>query len=366
MIKHHPAIAALGVAAAVAAGCGQEEIAAPKLPQALSQQELIEAAGPAVVAIRVKGRGWEGVGTGVRISAREVLTVAHIPDGAQQIEVRVDDGEKIAARVKGMSMCGEQALLELTETPDDDFTIVPLAQTSNVEAGSDALLLSYQSNVEKFGRQSLTTTKLIVSNTDVGRADMGDSFPRLRDLLGVDGNVRAGASGAAPFDGFGNALGLITIGSTGEAYAVRVEEVRDMLPELRDGYRLDDLGATFTALSEADVPAMFAADPSWRDAYWGDFALRYLRRNFGVRDGLVIDAVADGGPAAKAKPGGIWAGDLLTEVNGVSIKSVHDLCGVLRSVGPGDEITLRGHFLTSTDEITYLAEPWKTTTRTRR
>ena len=365
MRKHHPAVAVLAMAAAVATGCGQEEIAAPKLPRALSQQELIETAGPAVVAIRVKGKGWEGSGTGVRISADEVLTVAHVADGAQQIEVRLHDGTKIPARIKGMSMCGEQALLELTESTSN-FTILPLAQSSEVEAGSDALLLSYQSNAEKFFRQSLTTTPLIVSNTDVRRADMGESFPRLRDLLGVDGNVKSGASGAAPFDAFGNALGLITLGSTGEAYALRVEDVRRMLPRLREGYRLDDLSATFTALSEADLPAMFAADPSWNDPYWGDFALRYLRRHYGVRHGLVVDAVADGGPASKAKPGGVFAGDLLTEVNGVELKSVHDLCGVLRSVGPGEEITLRGFFLTSTDELEYLAEPWKVKTHTRR
>ena len=365
MRKHHPAIAVLGLAAAVAIGCGQEEIAAPRLPRALTQQELIETAGPAVVAIRVKGRGWEGSGTGVRISQDEIATAAHVVDGAQQISVRLGDGTRLAARVKGMSVCSDQALLELTETTED-FTTLPLAQSSDVEAGSEALLLSYQSNAEKFAHQSRTTTPLIVSNTDVTRANMGPSSPQLRNLLAVDGNVQPAASGAFPIDGFGNAFGMISLGSTGEAYAIRVEDVRRMLPRLRDGYRLDDLGATFTALSETDVPAMFAADPDWGDGFWGDFALRYLRRHYGVRHGLVVDAVADGGPAAKAKRGGIWAGDLLTEVNGVAIKSVHDLCGALQSVGTGEEITLRGYFLTSTDEIKYLAEPWETTTRTRR
>lgn len=54
---------------------------------------------------------------------------------------------------------------------------------------------------------------------------------------------------------------------------------------------------------------------------------------FGAKEGVLVTAVTDQSPAARA---GLKAGDVLTSINGMSVRSRGDLVRALRDVGEGD------------------------------
>jgi len=58
---------------------------------------------------------------------------------------------------------------------------------------------------------------------------------------------------------------------------------------------------------------------------------------FGAKDGVLVTSVADGSPASRA---GLKAGDVITAINGQSVRSREDLLRGLREAPDSDEVTI--------------------------
>ena len=358
-------VAAAAVAALVAAGCARTPQPPPRLPAALSDQQLVERARTAVVAVLTRGPGGATTGTGFVVDAQRglVLTAAHVTQDAGNIKVRLADRTTRPARKIGEQKCGDISLLQIVGDVRG-LTMLPLATGGRPAPETRGTLLHYGTNIEGFGRQSMSTSRLTLSNPLVEHPELPSGLPPVAPLLQWQGVVPRGASGGAILDRHGLVLGMAVLGEREEsqAYALRVEELRAALPALRRGVRQDLLGLSGLSVRDVDLGAVFAQDPDYSrlgGRALGGAVAAILRRN-GVTGFYVTSA---GGAAEDA---GVGYGDLVTHVNGTRVRSMRGLCGVLDSTTPGERVTVRGMRINSGTTIRDLFRPFRETLTTRR
>jgi S1-C subfamily serine protease len=148
----------------------------------------------------------------------------------------------------------------------------------------------------------------------------------------TDAAINPGNSGGPLLDGAGRVIGVLAQsepGTTGIAYAVPVDTLRRVMPELRRTGRVEraHLGVATVEL-EPD-----------------------LARTLGlrIREGLVVSEVTDGGPADDAgvrearsiDRGAPRGGDVLLAIDGRPLAESTDLPAALERLNPGEEVELR-------------------------
>jgi S1-C subfamily serine protease len=365
MRASRPVVAAAAVAALAVGGCSSAPQAPPRLPAALTDQQLVDRARTGVVAVLARGPGGATTGTGFVVDAQRglVLTAAHVTQDAGNIKVRLADRTTRPARKIGEQKCGDISLLQVVGDVRG-LTMLPLGPGGRPAPETRGTLLHYGANIEGFGRQSMSTSRLTLSNPLVEHPELPSSMPPVAPLLQWQGVVPRGASGGAILDRHGRVVGMAVLGEREEsqAYSLRVEELRAALPALRRGARQDLLGLSGLSIRDMDLGEVFAQDPDYSrlgGRGLGAAVAAVLRKN-GVTGFYVTSA---GGAAENA---GVGYGDLVTHVNGTRVRSMRGLCGVLDSTTPGERITVRGMRINSGTTIRDLFRPFRVTLRTRR
>lgn len=359
MTKFSTAVTAFaGAAALVVAGCGQEKRPAPKIPSPPTQQQLIDTASNGVVAIKARTENGVSIGTGWVVGPREIITSDHVVRGAKNMKVRFKDGTVVPARIDGESVCNDRARLVLTEDVPKT-TILPMADGSLLEPGSQLTLLHYgTSAVKRFGTEQMSVSPLTVSNPRVVNADLGLSFPRITDLVQLQGVVPAGASGGPVLTPSGEMAGMVFGGDNDQpqAYAISVAQIRQALSELRAGSRKDSIGVDLVSIREINLQSLFRHHPIYRSSVGREIE-RHLQR-FGLH-GMFVASVEENSPSA----GKLIFGDMITRVNGVRIRSMRGFCGIAQSASPGEKLTIHGITIYSAGRLTL--REWKVRVRLR-
>jgi serine protease Do len=268
------------------------------------QQAVVDAAervGPAVVGI---GRGW-GRGSGVVVAPGQVLTVAHVLRG-DEVAVTLA-GEVVEGRVLGADADRNVALLAV-----DTGEIEPVAWADEAPSpGAPVLALANP------GGRGLRTTFGLVSST--GRGFRGPRGRRVDGTIEHTAPLPRGSSGGPLVDVDGRLLGLNAVRRDGGFILALPADsaLRRRVDELARG----EVG---------DRPRLGVALAPPRVA-------RRLRSAVGLteRDGLLVRAVVDGSPAARA---GLERGDLLVGAGDRDLASMDDLFDALD--GAGDELAV--------------------------
>jgi 2-alkenal reductase len=252
---------------------------------------------------------WDAVG--------HVVTNAHVVEGATRVRVRLDSGEAVDARVVGLAPDQDLAVIRLQETRER-LRPIPIGTSSDLKIGQMAYAIG-----NPFGlNRSLTAG--IVSALD-RRLPTAPN----REITGViqtDAPINPGNSGGPLLDSAGRLIGVNTaiLSGTGAfagvGFAVPVDTVNRIVPQLiRDG-RVPRPGIGIIA-----APDEVAA-------------------RAGVV-GVVIAAVQPGSPAAAAGLVGIdrstnGVGDVITQVEGRSIRTITELTSALEKLGVGKKASL--------------------------
>ncbi|HUR32449.1 MAG TPA: PDZ domain-containing protein, partial [Vicinamibacterales bacterium] len=148
---------------------------------------------------------------------------------------------------------------------------------------------------------------------------------RTNEMIQTDAAINPGNSGGPLLNLRGEVIGINTMiftngraeGNIGIGFAVPINTVRDLLPQLMQGKVIRGrIGLQMTA-----VP---------RDSYQ-EFGLK-------SRAGAVVSSVAPGGPAEK---GGVKPGDVIIEYNGKAIQNTTDLQKLVASTKPGSAAALK-------------------------
>ena len=249
----------------------------------------------------------EGLGSGVVIDASGlILTNAHVIEAAKAIHVRTPDGEDGDAIVVGTDPEMDLALLRATSLAG--LRPVPLGDSDRLNVGDWVVAIG-----SPFGLHH-TVTAGIVSAKARGIDHSGLEY------LQTDAAINPGNSGGALLDLNGALVGITTIilapggQNIGLNFAIPINAVKEVLPQLRTGTVTHGwIGIKTVTLSRSGARAI------------------------GIDAGVVVIAVADDSPAARA---GIRAGDVLLGMASPSPVAAEDVQRRIRDMAPGTSVAL--------------------------
>jgi serine protease Do len=259
-------------------------------------------------------------GTGF-IIAKEGLILTNNPvvEGADKVEVSLygeDEDVRYKARVVGRDPLTDSALIELTEKPDHMLPEVKFGDSTQMEPGDWVMAIGNPFNL------SHTVSVGVISAL---KRPFPVSTGRSLDMLQTDAAINPGNSGGPLLNIRGEVIGMNTAiysdsrqsGNIGIGFAVPINTVRSLLPQLRAG-----------KITRGMIGVQVQAVP--RDAL----------EEFGLRDrrGALVVTVGANGPAAKA---GVTPGDIITEVNGKAVKTRDDLVQEVMNLKPGTTVPLK-------------------------
>ena len=247
-----------------------------------------------------------GLGSGVIVSANGyILTNNHVIDGADEIEVILNDGRHSHARVIGADPDSDLAVLriELEKLP-----VIVMGNSDVLQVGDPVLAIGNPFGVGQ------TVTSGIVSA--LGRNQLG--LNTFENFIQTDAAINPGNSGGALVDTGGNLLGINTAiysrsgGNMGIGFAIPVATAQQVLESIvKDG----QVTRGWIGVEPSDLSPELA-------------------ETFGVKsdDGVIITGVLQGGPAAQA---GMRPGDVITQVSGQAVHNVAELLTRVAALKPG-------------------------------
>ena len=255
----------------------------------------------------VPGTVQEGLGSGVIIDASGlILTNAHVIEGADVIHFRTSDGDDGDAIVVGTDPDSDLALLRaqtlIASQP------APLGNSDRVSVGDWVVAIGSPLGLHH------TVTAGIISAKARGLDDSGLEF------LQTDAAINPGNSGGALFDLKGALVGITTaiVSAGGENiglnFAIPINVVKEVLPQLRKGNVVHGwIGIRMVDISRSGARAL------------------------GIDSGLMVIALANDGPAARA---GIRVGDMVLGTASPGPAASQDLYRRIRNTAPGAAMTL--------------------------
>jgi S1-C subfamily serine protease len=256
------------------------------------------------------GQG-QSTGTGVIVSSDgEILTNAHVVEGATEIRVRLaGETEPREATLLASDPGNDLALLRMS---GDDFDAAVFADPDSVRIGDEVLAIGFALGLD--GDPSVTLG--IISALD---RTIGTDGAFLDGLIQTDAAISSGNSGGPLVNARGEVVGIntavardtATSAATNVGFAISAREALPVIEALR---------------------AQSGGDPR-QEGYLG---VELGERRDGGQ-GAVITSVQDGTPAAEA---GIEADDLVVAADGAAIDGATGLIAAIRDLGPGDSTTL--------------------------
>ncbi len=272
----------------------------------------------------------EGAGSGFVIDTDgHILTNYHVVQGAETIEVTLGDQSRYKAKYIGADTRNDIALLQI-DPKGRKIATLPLGDSRNLLVGQRVLAIG-----NPFGFQSTLTTGVVSS---LGRTVQTSESTFIDEAIQTDAAINRGNSGGPLLNSRGEVIGINSAiyaptGTTaGIGFAIPINTAR------RAAQDLISTGHVRHATLGAEGRAIW---PNLADAL-----------HLGVQQGILIERVVPGGPAAQAGiRGGTRSvlaglqelqigGDVLVAVNGKELASQMDLNLLLNRAGPGDTVTL--------------------------
>jgi serine protease DegQ len=256
------------------------------------------------------GEAQAGLGSGVIVSASGyILTNNHVVEGADEIEVVLNDTRKARAKVIGTDPDTDLAILKIEL---DKLPAIVLGNSDALQVGDPVLAIGNPFGVGQ------TVTGGIVSA--LGRNQLG--INTFENFIQTDAAINPGNSGGALVDVNGSLMGINTAiysrsgGSMGIGFAIPVSTAKQVLEGI---------------VKEGQVTrGWIGVEPQELNAELAEaFKLKPEATKAG---GVIITGVLQSGPAAQ---GGIRPGDVITAVNGQPVSNVSQLLTAVAALKPG-------------------------------
>ena len=263
----------------------------------------------------------QAAGTGFIISSKDgfILTNNHVVDDATKIEVQFlgdEDDDTYAAKVIGKDALTDSALIQLIDRPTHPLSEAKFGDSSQMAAGDWVMAIG-----NPFGYAHTVTVGVVSA---IGRPFY--SIPgRSSEMIQTDAAINPGNSGGPLLNVRGEVIGMNTAiisnertaGNIGIGFAVPINAVRDLLPQLRQG-----------KIVRGRIGVQVLPVP--RDAF-ADFGLK-------SRAGALVARVEAGSASAKA---GIQPEDVITEFNGRPVPNSNELVKMVVATKPGTSVPVK-------------------------
>jgi serine protease Do len=251
-----------------------------------------------------------GEGSGFFISPDGyAVTNNHVVDHAKSVQVTADDGTIYSAKVIGTDPKTDLALIKVDGK--QDFSYVKFSDQPP-RIGDWVVAVG-----NPFGLGGTVTAGIVSARgRDIGSGPYDD-------YIQIDAPINKGNSGGPAFDVNGNVIGVNTAifspsgGSVGIGFDIPAATAKLVVAQLKDkGYVTRGwLGVQVQPVTSGVADSL---------------GMKQAR-------GALVDNPQAGSPAAKA---GIEAGDVITAVNGVSVKDSRGLARSISMMAPGSEVKL--------------------------
>jgi serine protease Do len=257
------------------------------------------------------GRGQvTGQGSGFFISADGyAVTNNHVVDGADKVEVTTDDGKTYTAKVIGTDARTDVALIKV-----EGGSNFPFAKLSDGKPRIGDWVLAVGN---PFGLGGTVTAGIVsASGRDIGNGPYDD-------FIQIDAPVNKGNSGGPAFNTEGEVMGVNTAiyspsgGSVGIAFSIPASTVKTVIAQLRDK---GSVSRGWIGVQIQPVTPDIADSLGLKKA-----------------EGALVAEPQANGPAAKA---GIESGDVITAVNGETVKDARELARTIGGLAPGNAVKL--------------------------
>jgi S1-C subfamily serine protease len=143
----------------------------------------------------------EGLGSGVLINDKQVITAAHVVQVADEILVQFSDGQQIYAVVVASSSYADVALLELNEIPDNPQPS-PLGNSDKVKIGEQIFIVG-----APYGLTYSLTSGHISGRLEPN--EITDGFSGM-EFFQTDAAINEGNSGGPMFNMQGEVIGIVS------------------------------------------------------------------------------------------------------------------------------------------------------------
>jgi serine protease Do len=252
----------------------------------------------------------QGSGSGFIISSGgEILTNAHVVDGAESVTVTLKDGRTFDGKVLGEDPFTDVAIVKIDA---NNLPALSLGDSDSLQPGEAVIAIGNPLGLNN------TVTSGILSATGRSGSDIGASDKRV-DYLQTDAAINPGNSGGPLLNYRGEVIGMNTAiirNAQGLGFAIPINTVQRIAQELIAKGSVDHpyLGIQMVTLTPK-IKADINKDPRSR---------LNLRAEAGV---LLVDIV----PRSPAALQGLRAGDLIQRINNQPVTKVEDVQKIVQN-----------------------------------
>jgi S1-C subfamily serine protease len=282
----------------------------------------------------------QALGSGFVVSADGyILTNAHVVEdnGARASSVSVmfknadgTDSTKVPATIVGVDETSDVALLKIDPAKAPQLAPVTLGDSDALQVGEPVVAIG-----NPLGYDFTVTSGIVSALNRNLQSPNGSVIP---DGIQTDAAINSGNSGGPLFNSRGEVIGINeqiatqSGGNEGLGFAVPINTAKNVLEQLKSTGKVTYawLGIQGQSITSDVASAL----------------------NLKVDNGVLIAAVTDGSPAAKAGLKGgsqqsqlqgqtlVAGGDIITAIDGKAVTGMDDLIAIINQHKPGDTVTL--------------------------
>lgn len=259
----------------------------------------------------------QGAGSGVIISSDGyIVTNNHVIDGADKIQVHLNDRRMLEGKVVGRDPGTDLALLKVDAK---DLATVPYGNSDDLRVGEWVLAVGNPMNLTSTVTAGIVSAK--ARNINLLQYDAARDIIPLESFIQTDAAVNPGNSGGALVDASGQLVGINSaIASTtgaysGYSFAIPSNIVRKVASDLLE---FGSVQRAYIGVSIRDM------DQGLADAAGMDRI-----------KGVYVNGITDGGAAQQA---GMETGDVIVKVGTIEVNNVPQLQEQVGKFRPGNKV----------------------------
>lgn len=258
-----------------------------------------------------------GLGSGVILSKDGyIVTNNHVIDGADKLEVLLNDNATYEARVIGTDEATDLALIKIDA---DNLSPITFGDSEQLKIGEWVLAVG-----NPFGFNSTVTAGIVSAKARSLSQNSRNGKMGIESFIQTDAALNPGNSGGALVNLKGELIGINSAiysntGSySGFSFAIPTTIVKKVMTDLK---QYGTVQRAVLGCSVAELTAKIAKDKGIT----------------AVKSGILVDEVTD---RSTAKELGLQTDDVITALNDVEIHNFAQLVEQLNKFRPGDKITV--------------------------
>lgn len=260
-----------------------------------------------------------GTGSGVLFDKKGyIITNNHVVDGADDVEVSLQDGKHIKAKVLGTDFYTDLAVLKVDENDVKDITPATLGNSDTLKIGEPAIAIG--NPLGPAFSQTVTVGVISALNRELPVTDekSGQEVYSM-NVIQTDAAINPGNSGGALVNINGDVVGINSAkiaksGVEGIGFSIPITDAQPIIQQLIEKGKIERPVMGITPVDLAELSSK-------------------QRPDVPVDKGVVLYDVAD-----YAKNAGLQRGDVITKLDGQAVDDQIALRKVLYKKKPGDKI----------------------------